>query len=96
MSDFKNVKTKPKIAYINFFSQPAIKDLNQKLEKYHPFLGFLFLLTKEFNIYVLDHIGVNGSFLKKGVSFQYFKKKKNNKFTFLKKLNYSHLYCNNS
>lgn len=81
MSDFENVKTKPKIVYVNFFSQPMIKGLNQKLEKYHPFLDFLFLLTKEFNIYVLDHIGVNGSFLKKGVSFQYFKKKNNKKLT---------------
>ncbi len=81
MGENDKERTKLKLTYINFFSQPKIKDRNTKLLKYSPFFDFLFLLKDRFEIQVIDHIGISETFMKDGIRFHYFKKK-NNKQSF--------------
>ncbi len=90
----KNNNSKKRLAYVSFYSMPKVTDKSFKLERFAFAFDFLFLLEKTFDITVFDFIGINATFIKKGVRFTYLKRKHNNPFVFplrlflkLKKLN---------
>jgi len=78
---------------------PNIVDEYYKINKFSFAFDFLFLLQEKFNITVFDFIGVNKSFNKQGIQFNYLKRKHNNKvivpwslFFKIKKLNPDYVY----
>ncbi|MGV6829055.1 MAG: glycosyltransferase family 4 protein [Flavobacteriales bacterium] len=70
---------KKKLAYVNFYTLPHIKDDQYKLKKFAFAFDFLFLLQNTFSVYVFDFIGINSSFKKKGIQFNYLKRTHNRK-----------------
>lgn len=70
---------KPVFAYVNFFSTPQIKDPKEKLERFKGSYDFLFLLESDFEVVVIDHIGITASYQEDGVRFEYLKRMHNRK-----------------
>jgi glycosyltransferase involved in cell wall biosynthesis len=70
---------KPKLAYVNFYSMPFVVDPDFKLTKFKFAFDFLFLLQDTFSVSVFDFIGVNSTFKKEEIQFNYIKRLHNRK-----------------
>ena len=68
-----NKTSRTKLAIVNFFPLPRIKEANYKITRYYQSFDFLYILTNDFDIQIFDRIGKTISFDHKQIRFNYFR-----------------------
>ena len=68
-----NKRSKTKLAVVNFFPLPRIKEANYKITRYYQSFDFLYLLTSDFDVQIFDRIGKTVSFNHEHIRFNYFR-----------------------